>query len=113
MKITLAKLASSFFVAGLLMTSAASYSADTGVDNTEHPMAYSKDSIITTKIKAKLADEKMNSLLHVGVETDDQGVVTLSGHVKTQEEVDKAGSIARGTEGVTSVKNTIKIKNKN
>jgi hyperosmotically inducible protein len=68
------------------------------------------DSVITTKIKAKLAEEKMSTLTHVKVETDSKGAVILSGNVKTPAEADKAVSIARGTEGVTSVANKIMIK---
>jgi osmotically-inducible protein OsmY len=36
--------------------------------------------------------------------------VVLSGNVKTQAEIDKAVSIARGTEGVTSVVSKIVVK---
>lgn len=69
-----------------------------------------KDSVITTKIKAKLAEEKMSTLMHLKVDTDSQGAVVLSGNVKTLAEVDKAVSIARSTEGVTSVASKITIK---
>lgn len=69
-----------------------------------------KDSVITTKIKAKLAAEKMSTLTHLKVETDSKGEVVLTGDVKTQADVDKAVSIARGTEGVTSVVSKITIK---
>ncbi|MGZ5250175.1 MAG: BON domain-containing protein [Caldimonas sp.] len=43
------------------------------------------------------------------VDTDRNGMVVLSGSAKTQEGADSAVSIARGTEGVTSVQNNIKI----
>lgn len=69
-----------------------------------------KDSVITTKIKAKLAAEKMSTLTQLKVETDSKGEVVLSGDVKSQAEVDKAVSIARGTEGVTSVVSKIMVK---
>jgi osmotically-inducible protein OsmY len=44
------------------------------------------------------------------VDTDAKGAVVLRGKVKNQEEADKAVSIARETEGVTSVKSHIRIK---
>ncbi len=69
-----------------------------------------KDSVITTKIKAKLAKEKMSTLTQLKVETDSKGEVVLSGTLKTKAEVDKAVAIARGTEGVTSVVSKIVIK---
>lgn len=44
----------------------------------KHPMTFVKDSIITTKIKAKLAEEKMRTMLHVKVDTDSKGEVVLA-----------------------------------
>ena len=101
------KFATTCFVIGTVLAPAAAYAADS--DRT-HPMTFVKDSVITTKIKAKLADEKMSSLGHIKVDTDRKGKVVLSGKVKTQEEADKAVSLARETEGVTSVKSKIKVK---
>jgi hyperosmotically inducible protein len=68
-----------------------------------------KDSVITTKIKAKLAEEKMSTLTQLKVDTDSKGEVVLSGNLKTQAEADKAVAIARSTEGVASVVNKIVI----
>jgi hyperosmotically inducible protein len=82
---------------------------DKDADRT-HPMTFVKDSVITTKVKAKLAAEKMKSLVHIRVDTDSKGVVVLSGKVRTQKEADKAVSIAQGTEGVTSVTSNIVVK---
>ena len=65
---------------------------------------------ITAKLKARLAAEKIASLTQIKVDTDNNGVVWLSGFARTQEAVDKAHSIAHATEGVKSVKNHIKIK---
>ena len=39
-----------------------------------------------------------------------KGVVQLSGFVATREEAAKAGTVARSIEGVTSVKNDIRLK---
>jgi hyperosmotically inducible protein len=64
---------------------------------------------ITTKVKAKLANEKMGSLININVDTDSNGAVVLSGNVGTQDEADKAISIARATEGVTSVTNNLTL----
>ena len=73
-------------------------------------MSFVKDSVITTKVKARLAEEKVASLMHVKVDTDAKGAVVLSGKVKTQDEADKAVSIATATEGVTSVKSRLRVK---
>jgi len=103
------QLATSFFVIGTLLAPVVAHAEDQDSDR-KHPMTYVKDSVITTKIKAKLADEKMRSLMHIKVDTDSKGAVVLSGTVRSQEEADKAVSIAHGTEGVTSVKSNIRVK---
>jgi hyperosmotically inducible protein len=102
-------IATTCFILGTLLTPVAAYAADSD-SNRAQPMTYVKDSVITTKVKAKLAEEKMSSLTHIQVDTDNKGAVVLSGKVKTQAEADKAVSIARATEGVTSVKSSIQVK---
>ncbi len=71
--------------------------------------AYVKDSVITTKVKADLAAEKLSSLVKIQVDTDDAGVVTLSGTASSPMARDKAVSIARAVKGVSSVDNQIKV----
>lgn len=100
------KLAASFFVAGALMLPIAGYPADS---DRSSATAYAKDSVITTKIKAQLAEEKVSSLVHISVDTDNKGVVTLSGTAGSQTAVDKAVAITRAVKGVTSVENHIRI----
>lgn len=75
-----------------------------------HPKAFVKDSVITTKVKTKLASEHMSSLARVHVDTDADGVVWLSGTAPTREAAERAVTLARSTEGVVSVKSDIKIK---
>lgn len=69
-----------------------------------------KDSVITTKIKAEYAKDKLVSATHVKVETDNAGVVKLSGTAKTKAEADQAVTLAKNVKGVTSVENNIQIK---
>ena len=102
-------LATTCFVIASLLAPIAAHAADSDSDR-KHPMTFVQDSVITTKVKAKLADEKMSSLAHISVDTDRKGAVVLSGNVRSQDAADKAVSIARATEGVTSVKSTLKIK---
>ena len=68
-----------------------------------------KDSVITTKIKTKLAAEHPGSLTKIKVDTDANGIVTLSGFVNSRDEAEKAKSIARNTKGVTQVKAHLKV----
>jgi hyperosmotically inducible periplasmic protein len=68
-----------------------------------------KDSVITTKVKSKLAAKHLTTLTRIKVDTDENGVVWLSGRAPTQDAVDLASMIAKNTEGVTSVHNDIAI----
>jgi hyperosmotically inducible protein len=97
------------FILGTLLVSAVAFAEDSDSDRM-HPVTFVKDSAITTKIKSKLAVEKIKSLAQVRVDTDAKGAVVLSGFVRNQEQQDKAVAIASNTEGVTSVKNNLRIK---
>jgi len=102
------KFATTCFVIGALLAPVAVIAENMDTEQAQ-PMTYVKDSMITTKIKANLASEKMASLVQIGVDTDSNGAVVLSGNAETQEDADKAVSIARATEGVTSVTSKITI----
>ena len=66
------------------------------------------DSTLTVKVKSKLAADSQTSAIKIGVETKD-GVVTLSGTVPTTTEKDQADKIAKNTEGVKRVVNSINV----
>jgi hyperosmotically inducible periplasmic protein len=68
-----------------------------------------KDSVITTKVKSKLAAKHLTTLTRIKVDTDENGVVWLSGHAPNQDAADMAAMIAKDTEGVTSVHSGISI----
>jgi hyperosmotically inducible periplasmic protein len=80
--------------------------AGTTANSSHH---YIKDSVITTKVKAKLAAKHLTTLTRIKVDTDESGVVWLSGRAPTQDAVDMATMIAKNTEGVTSVHNDVAI----
>lgn len=67
------------------------------------------DSVITSKIKGKLLKNEGLKSLKVSVETH-EGIVILSGFVKTQEQIEQTAKIAAETEGVKSVKNELVLK---
>ena len=67
------------------------------------------DSVITTKIKALLAEDEFLKSFQISVETR-KGIVELSGFVDTQKSKDRASQIARGVGGVKSVKNALIVK---
>jgi hyperosmotically inducible protein len=103
------KLATTCFVIGSVLAPVAAYAADSDTDRSK-PMHFVKDSVITTKIKTKLAAEHLGSAKHIRVDTDRNGAVWMSGTANSQEEVDKAVAIARDTEGVKSVSSRIKVR---
>jgi len=70
---------------------------------------YIDDAVITTKVKAALIEDPLTKSYQISVETF-KGAVQLSGFVATQAEAIKAGELARGVNGVTSVKNDIRLK---
>ena len=93
--------------AGLLLPLASAMADDV---DTSHPKHFVKDSAITVAVKSKLAAEHLKSLTRIRVDTDDNGIVWLSGFAGTGEEAHKAELIARQTDGVRAVKNDIVVK---
>lgn len=70
---------------------------------------YIDDSVITTKVKAAILEDKELKVTEVNVETF-KGVVQLSGFVSSQSDINKAASLARSVSGVKSVKNDMRVK---
>lgn len=102
--LTIAGIAAAALLAPML-----SHATDADKDRTT-PAAFVKDSAITTKIKSKLATERLSSLAKIHVDTDADGIVYLSGHARSQSEIDKVVAIASGTEHVKAVKNELVVK---
>jgi osmotically-inducible protein OsmY len=71
--------------------------------------AYIDDATLTTRVKAKFAEDKTVSAMAISVETL-KGVVQLSGFAKSSEEKAMAERLARSTSGVTSVRNDIIVR---
>ena len=68
-----------------------------------------EDSVITTKVKAAFAKDKLVSATDIKVETDSNGLVQLSGTAKSKKEAEKAALLAKNVKGVTAVKNDIVV----
>lgn len=66
------------------------------------------DAGVTAKVKAALMSESGVDGLKINVDTFN-GRVTLKGDVPNQGQVDKAGQIARGVEGVKDVDNRLSV----
>ncbi|HEY1151232.1 MAG TPA: BON domain-containing protein [Pseudoduganella sp.] len=70
---------------------------------------YIDDAAITAKVKASIINEPTLKATEINVETF-KGTVQLSGFVAQPADITKAGEIARGVNGVKSVKNDIRVK---
>lgn len=64
------------------------------------------DTVITTKVKAKLGADEFLKLFKISVDTF-KGQVRLSGVVNYKEEIERADNIAKSVQGVKSVKNDL------
>lgn len=96
-----------FFLGCVLCCFSLNTFADT--NSTETTGQYVEGTAITTSVKAKLLADSDISSFDISVDTTG-GVVTLTGTVDTQDQKNKAESIAKTVDGVTSVKNQLKIK---
>lgn len=70
---------------------------------------YVDDTVVTGKVKAAIFNEPSLKSSEINVETF-KGTVQLSGFVKYQADISKAVEIARGVNGVKSVKNDMRLK---
>ena len=96
---------SAFFLALTLLTAAGCASTQKHEGTGE----YIDDSVITSKVKAAILNEPSLSSAEINVETF-KGVVQLSGFVNSRADISKAVAVARGIEGVKSVKNDMRLK---
>lgn len=67
------------------------------------------DSTLTAKVKAALVDHESIKSTDISVKTD-QKVVTLSGFVESQAQAEEAVKVAKGVEGVTSVRDKLHVR---
>jgi len=71
--------------------------------------AYVDDTTITTRVKAKFAEDSTVSAMSISVETL-KGTVQLSGFAKSLDEKLTAEKLARTVAGVSDVKNDIVVR---
>ena len=70
---------------------------------------YVDDSAITTKVKTSILGDSELKVMQINVETF-KGVVQLSGFVDSHKSATKAVEVAKGVNGVVSVKNDLIVK---
>ena len=71
--------------------------------------SYIDDTTLTTRVKARFANDPTVSAMAISVETF-EGVVQLSGVAKSAQERSQAEMIARNTSGVKGVRNNILVR---
>lgn len=71
--------------------------------------SYVDDTVVTTRVKTKFAEDKAVSAMAIQVETL-KGVVQLSGFAKSADEKMKAEQLARSVSGVVDVRNDIIVR---
>jgi hyperosmotically inducible protein len=67
------------------------------------------DTTITTRVKARMAEDPSVSAMRIEVETLN-GVVQLAGFATSQAEKDRAGTLARNVPNVRDVRNNILVR---
>ena len=67
------------------------------------------NSAITAKVKSVFVNDKLVKGRQINVKSY-KGIVQLSGFVNSQAEANRAANLARGVEGVVSVKNHLIVK---
>lgn len=70
---------------------------------------YIDDTVITTKVKAAIFNEPSLKSTEINVETF-KGTVQLSGFINSRADINKAVEVARGVDGVSSVRNDMRLK---
>jgi osmotically-inducible protein OsmY len=88
-------------LASLLGCASTSKSSSTG--------EYVDDSVVTAKVKAAVFADSTLKSSEINVETY-KGVVQLSGFVRSEADIDQAVAVARNVNGVSSVKNDMRVK---
>ena len=102
---TMLKRFSGFFIVALMLTALGCASTSKQSSTGE----YIDDSVITTKVKTAIFNEPSLKVTQITVETY-KSVVQLSGFVDSTESMNKAVAIARSVQGVSSVKNDMRLK---
>jgi hypothetical protein len=102
---TMFKRFSGFFIIALMLSALGCASTSQRASTGE----YIDDSWITTKVKTEIFKEPTLKVTDINVETH-KSVVQLSGFVDSAATMNKAVEIARSVEGVSSVKNDMRLK---
>jgi len=102
---TMLKRLSGFFIVALMLSALGCASTSKQSSTGE----YFDDTLITTKVKTAILNEPSLKVTQINVETY-KNVVQLSGFVDSSASMDKAVAVARSVQGVSSVKNDMRLR---
>ena len=126
MKLRSTRLAAAIAVAGALSFAAPVFaqSSSSAPDNSNNSSMESgaremyhgtknsvKDTAVTAKVKEALLTDKMTKAYTIHVDTDNNGIVTLTGEVPSMSVAKHAEELAQNVSGVRSVQNELQVKN--
>ena len=69
------------------------------------------DSTITQRVQSAIAQDRDLANLHIEVRTQD-GLVNLTGFVRSLEDIARAGELVRAVRGVSGVRNGLQVANR-
>ena len=97
------------FVALVFAILVAFVSGCAGTSTKESTGEYFDDTVITARVKTAIFNEPTLKSAEINVETF-KGTVQLTGFVSSRAAINRAVEVARGVEGVTSVRNDMRLK---
>ena len=75
------------------------------------PASMDMDASITRQVESVIARDRLLGAMQIKVETQG-GVVSLSGFVRSVDDIAKAGALARRVSGVSAVRNDLRVENR-
>jgi osmotically-inducible protein OsmY len=96
-------------VAAIALVSMLAFTACAQTSTNESTGAYVDDSAITGKVKTAILSDSALKVMQIDVTTY-KNVVQLSGFVDSPQMVERAGTVAKQVNGVTSVQNNLIVK---
>jgi osmotically-inducible protein OsmY len=99
------------WIASAILAALCAVTTVSAQDKMQEKGAGFNDAVITELVTSALHNDPVLRKMNIAVATQD-GVVRLSGFVDSMAQVDRAGDLARRVEGVSGVRNTIRVTNR-
>ena len=96
------------WIAGALLAGLCAFTNAAAQDKLQEKGANFSDAVITELVTSALDNDPELRAMQIDVQTRD-GVVRLSGFVDSIAQVDRAGELARRIDGVSGVRNSIRV----